>query len=351
MEVPLRILKVLLLAIGVATVSVAPAQSPKVKIMGASATVEAYHGFMFLGVSLGFYKQLGADVEFATVAGSSAAIQLVGAGTAQMAYAGMDALILAKSKHPTLPVTAVYLHDRGNIYEIAVPDESPIRSVAMLKDQNLGVANLASGAIPAIRAMLGEAGLNPATGVNLVPVGNGAQAAAALRAGRVQALSLFRAQHAVIETLGFKFRYFTRDQPSAVIVVNTDFYKKHPETVAQVLRGIVMGSVFAQVNPNATVREHWKMFGKPTGISEAEATWRGSHVLSGAAKMWKDYRDKSVRWGDMTQAQWDGMQKFLVEQKLLGAAIPSETLFSTDLIGKVNNPADAARAEKLAKSM
>jgi NitT/TauT family transport system substrate-binding protein len=351
MKLRVRILRVLCLAIGFAAASIAAAQAPKVKLMGASATVEAYHGFMFLGVALGFYKQLGADVEFATVAGSSAAIQLVGAGTAQMAYSGMDALILAKSKHPTLPVTAVYLHDRGNIYEIAVPDESPIKSVAMLKGQNLGVANLASGAIPAIRAMLGEAGLDPATGVNLIPVGNGAQAAAALRAGRVQALSLFRAQHAVIETLGFKFRYFTRDQPSAVIVVNTDFYRKHPETVAQVLRGIVMGSVFALANPNATVREHWKMFGKPTGISEAEATWRGAHVLTGAARMWKDPRDKSVRWGDMTKAQWDGMQKFLVEQKLLPAAIPSESLFSTDLIGKINNPADAARAEKLAKSM
>ena len=54
-----------------------------------------------------------------------------------------------------------------------------------------------------------------------MPVGNGAAAAAALRANRVQALSLFRAQHALIETLGFKFRYFTRDAPSAVIIVNT----------------------------------------------------------------------------------------------------------------------------------
>mgnify|MGYP000084155781 CR=1 FL=1 len=37
------------------------------------------------------------------------------------------------------------------------------------------------------------------------------------------ALSLFRAQHALIETLGIKLRYFQRDQPSAVLIANSGF--------------------------------------------------------------------------------------------------------------------------------
>lgn len=326
------------MVVAVCAAGMAAAQPmPKVKLWGASATVDAYHGFLFLGNPLGFYKEQGVDVEFGTAAGSAATLQLIAAGQVQMGYIGMDVLILAKAKNPDLPVTAAYLQDRGNIYEIVVPDESAIKTVADLNGKNIGVANLASGAIPALRAMLTDAKLNPDSSVGLIPVGNGAQAAAALKAGRVDALALFRAQHALIETLGFKFRYFTRESPSAIIAVNTSFLKENPDAVAKVLRGVVMGSTFAEANPEATVTEFWKLFGKPQGPSDDEAMKRSVHVLSSTAKVWKDYKDTSVKWGDMTTAQWDAMQQFLVTQKLQEKPIPSEGLFTTALIDKVND--------------
>lgn len=324
--------------------------APKVKLWGASATVDAYHGFLFLGNPLGFYKDEGVDVEFGTAAGSAATLQLIAVNQVQMGYIGMDVLILAKAKNPDLPVTAVYLQDRGNIYEIVVPEESDIKSVADLKDKNIGVANLASGAIPSLKATLADAKLNPEASVGLIPVGNGAQAATALRAGRVQALSLFRAQHALIETLGYKFRYFTREAPSAVIAVNSNFLKQNPEAVTKVLRGVAMGSTFAEANPEATVKEFWKLFGKPQGLSDEEAMNRSKHVLSSTAKLWKDHKDPAVKWGDMNAAQWDAMQQFLVSQKLQEKPIPSETLFTTALIAKVDE-VDLAPVLKLAETM
>ncbi len=322
----------------------------KVKLWGASATVEAYHGFLFLGGPLGFFKQQGVDVEFGTAAGSAATLQLIASGQVQMGYIGMDVLILAKARNPDLPITAVYLQDRGNIYEIVAPEDSDIQKVADLKDKNIGVANLASGAIPSLRATLTAAGLNPDASVGLIPVGNGAQAAAALRANRVQALSLFRAQHALIETLGFKFRYFTREAPSAIIAVNTNFLKENPDAVAKTLRGIAMASAFAQANPQATVREFWKLFGKPQGLSEEEAMKRSTHVLTSTAKLWKDYKDTSVKWGEMTAPQWEEMQKFLVSQKLLEKPVPVDKLFTTALIDEAN-AFDLGAVLKLAASM
>ncbi|MFX5752273.1 ABC transporter substrate-binding protein, partial [Acinetobacter baumannii] len=79
---------------------------------------------LFLGNPLGFFKDDGVDVEFGTAAGSAATLQLIAAGQVQMGYIGMDVLILAKARNPQLPVTAVYLQDRGNIYEIVVPEDS-----------------------------------------------------------------------------------------------------------------------------------------------------------------------------------------------------------------------------------
>jgi NitT/TauT family transport system substrate-binding protein len=308
----------------------------RVRIWGASATIEAYHGFLFLGIPLGFYREQGIEAEFGTAAGSAATLQLVATNQAQLGYVGMETLILAKSRNPTLPVTAVYLQDRGNIYEIVVPEESAIRSVTDLRDRNIGVANLASGAIPSLRAMLSDAGLNPDSSVGLIPVGNGAAAATALRTNRVQALSLFRAQHAVIETLGFRLRYFQREQPSAVLIANSNWMRQQPDALVGALRGVVAGSIFAQLAPQATVRAHWGMFGRPTGISEEEAMSRATHVLTRSAELWKRWDDGSVRWGDMTLAQWDRMQEFMVQQKLMERPIDSSTIFTTDFVERVN---------------
>ena len=332
-----------------AACSAAPAQEGSVRLYGASATIDAYHGFLFLGNPLGFYKDQGVNVDFGTAGGSAATLQLMASGQVDMGYIGMDVLILAKKRNPDLPVVAVYLQDRGNIYEIVVPADSDIKTVRDLDGKNIGVANLASGAVPNLKGMLTDAGLNADTSVGLVPVGNGAQAAAALRAGRVKALSLFRAQHALIETLGFEFRYFTREAPSAIIAVNTNFLKKNRDKVIKVLRGIAMGSTFAEANPEAAVREFWKLYGMPQGLSEQEAMARAKHVLSATSKLWKDYKDQSVKWGDLGEAQWKAMQDFLVAQKLLSEPVPSDTLFTADLINEVNQ-IDLTPAIKAAES-
>lgn len=324
---------------------------PQVKLWGASATVDAYHGFLFLGSPLGFYEKQGVKVEFGTAAGSAATLQLLASGQVDMGYIGMDVLILAKSRNPDIPVTAVYLQDRENIYEVVVPADSPIRTVADLKGKNIGVANLASGAIPNLKGMLMDAKLNPASDVTMIPVGNGAQAAAALTTGRVQALSLFRAQHALIETLGVKFRYLTREAPSAVIAVNSGFLAKNRETVVKVLRGVAQSSTFAQRNPEASVREFWKLYGAPKGLEEKEAMSRSMHVLSSTAKLWKDNADTKVRWGAMDDAMWSKMQQFLIQQQQLQTLVPLTSIYTNALIDAVNTvnlePAiDSARTYK-----
>ena len=329
-----------LLFAGAASLSVprlAGAQAlPKVRVWGASATVEAYHGFLFLGIPLGFYRDQGVEVEFGTAAGSAAALQLVATNQVQLGYVGMETLILAKQRNPTLPVTAIFLQDRQNIYEVVVAEDSPVRSLTDLRGKAIGVANLASGALPSLRAQLADAGLNPQRDVELIPVGNGAAAATAMRAGRVQALSLFRAQHAVIETLGFRLRYFTREQPSSALITNTNFLRQNRDAMAATLKGVIAGSVFCQIAPQATVREHWRMFTRPTGLSEEEALTRAAYVVTRAAELWKRWDDPSVKWGDMTLAQWDAMQAFMVQQALMERAIDSNSLFTTDLIAPIN---------------
>lgn len=326
----------------------ATAQSlPKVKLWGASATVEAYHGFLFLGNPLGFFKEQGVEVEFGTAAGSGATIQLIGAGQVDMGYVSMELLMLAKAKNPQLPVTAVYLHDRGNIYELIVPVDSPIKKVEDIKGKKIGVANLASGGVPFTKALAKSVGLDPEKDIELLPVGTGGQAVVALTTARVDALSLFRAQHALLETLGQKFRYFQRESPSAVIAVNSNFLKNNEEAVVKVLRGIAQASAFAEANPDAAVSEFLKLFGKPQGLTEEEARKRGAHIIASTSQLWKDYKDASIKWGAMDDAQWKIIADNLIEQKLLATQVPYASLYTSALIDRVN-AVDVSAAVRLA---
>ena len=59
-------------------------------------------------------------------------------------------------------------------------------------------------------------------------------------------------------------------------------------------------------------------------------------VVQRASELWKRWDDPAVKWGEMTRGQWDSMQRFLVEQKLMDQPIDSATLFTTELIETIN---------------
>lgn len=302
----------------------------KMKLLGAAAVVRPDQGFLFLGIPLGFYKEGGVDADFVTVSGSGTVIQLVGADQAQLGHSGMQELMAAKKERPDLPVRAVFLQDVGAGYEIVVPESGPIQSLGQLKDKKIGVMSLASGAVPFVKAMLRQ-GHVPDDSVELLPVGTGAQALAALEAHRVDALSLFRGQHAAIENCGITFRYFTVPYPSSVLVTNDNFLKNHREALVHALQAVVLSQVFMTTNPEAAVREYWKMFGEPKGDPK-KALQDGVHLITRAAELWKKPND-GRKWGAMTDQDWLGLAKFAgmdTDERLI------RSLYTNELTADVN---------------
>lgn len=315
----------------------------KVKFVGAAAVARPDQGFMFAGIPSGMYKKLGVEADFFTVGGSAQVIQLVATNQAQLGHAGMQELMAAKLKQPTLPVRAVYLQDVGAGYEIVVPASGSIQSLEALKGKRIGVMSLASGAVPFVKAMLKNANIQE-NEVDILPVGTGAQALAALTAQRVDALSLFRGQHAAVETLGIEFRYFTVPYASSVIITSNDFLRENRATVVRALQGVVLNSIYTITNPEAAVRQFWKVAGGPKG-DEAKALRDGVHLIRRASELWKDPKD-SRKWGAMSDKEWLDLARFA------GIEISSEqvkSLYTNELIDEVNRvdtkiALDAARA-------
>lgn len=324
----------------------ASAQTPgKIRFVGSAAVPRADQGFMFAGIPTGIYKQLNVEADFVTVAGSAASIQLVLGRQAQLAHVGMLELLAAKHKNPNLPVQAVYLHDIISAYEIVVAEDSAIKSIAELKDKKVGVISLASGAILTVKAMLHQANVSPDS-VELLPVGAGAQALAALRGDRVQALALFRGSHVAIENLGVKLRYFTPQVPSSVLAAHTDDIANKRMDLVHALQGVVMNSLYMQTNPEAGVRAYYELFGKPSGDPD-KAMRDNVHLIKKSAELWKQPGSPGP-YGAMNDKTWIDMLDFIgpsfeFDRSKLG------TVYTADLIADVNK-VDLKRAVELAKA-
>jgi NitT/TauT family transport system substrate-binding protein len=301
-----------------------------VKFLGAAAVARPDQGFMFVGITTGFYKDLGIQGDFFTTSGSGSVVQLIATNQAQLGHCGMQELIAAKQNNPTLPVRAVYLQDIGAAYEIVVPTAAPIQAITELKGKRIGVMSLASGAVPFVKSMLQAAQVDP-NSVELLPVGTGAQALAALRSNRVDALSLFRGQHAALENLGIQFRYFVAHYPSSVMIANEEYLSKNRAVLIHALQGMILSQVFMTANPEAAVRAFWQINGRPKG-DEAKVLRDGVHLIKRAAELWKQPDDKR-KWGVMTDQDWLGLAKFsaidISPQQV-------SSLYTNDLIDEVN---------------
>lgn len=316
---------------------------PKVKFVGGAPVARPDQGFMFLGIPLGFFKQLGVDTEFMTVAGASTVIQLIANNEGQLGHCGMIELIAAKQRQPNLPVRAVYLIDPLGSYDIVVPTSSPIRSMADFKGKKIGVINLGSSSVTFIKAMLHNNKIDE-NSVEILPVGTGAQALAALKAGRVDALSLFHTALAVFETMGMQFRYFSVNFLGAVLLANEKFRLENREALVRALRGVILNTNYIIANPEASVRTAWKLIGKPPG-DEQKAIQAGAHVIKRAVETWKDPRS-TAQWGRMSDEHWLRVGEFMrmqVNRDLVSS------LYTNDLIDDANN-VDVNVALKTAKS-
>ena len=306
------------------------AQAPvPMKVVGAAAVARPDQGFMFVGIATGFYKDLGITADFFTTAGSAAVLQLIATNQAQLGHCGMQELMATKLKNPTLPVQAVFLQEVGAGYEIVVPTASPIKAIGELKGKRIGVISLASGAVPFVKSMLRTGGVDPDS-VELLPIGAGAQAMAALKTNRVDALSLFRGSHAQLENMGLEFRYFTVPYPSSVIITNDTMLKTNRAAVVRGLQAIVLNQVFMSANPEAAVRAFWKVNGAPK--EEAKELKEGTHLIKRAAELWKPPAD-ARKWGAMTDDQWLSLAKFSGID-ITPAQVKS--LYTNDLIEDVN---------------
>jgi NitT/TauT family transport system substrate-binding protein len=233
-------------------------------------------------------------------------------GSADIAPADAGAILAAREKG--VPVKAIGGLVRNWPWRMAVQPGSEVRSPADLKGKKIGVISLASGSAIYARAYASDAGLDAAKDVDLLPVGVGAQALAALEDGKVDVLALFTQAYTTIENTGTDLRYLDNSDAfdgirSLTYAVTEKTLKEKKDVLTRYLRASYKALLFSAVNPEAAMRDGYQAFpqlltGKKADDRIADDTrtlkaWIKTAVPATGEP--ENFRD----WGAISDMEWD----------------------------------------------
>ena len=301
-------------------------------------------------LTAGFWKEEGLEVEVIGLQGSTAGIQQVASGQVHFSSVGGEDVLKARAKG--VPIVAVYTYARKPIYRIVAMSDTPITKPEHLKDKTIGVPNMAVGSVAFTRAALKTAGIDPDKGVKWLAVGLGAPAMNALKKKDIDVYAVWDTEIASYENAGFKFNLivppWNDEMLGNVIITHEDTVAKNPDHVVKMVRAITKASIYGVTNPEASIRNHWKVYPqtKPQGTDEAEALKKAKHVFLSRFDLLR--LEPGVKWGQNVDAQWKRMADLAIAENMIPADFNVKAAYTNKFIDEINK-FDAKKIEEMAK--
>jgi len=346
------------LMIGLAALATALTQSASaeetIKVGWCAKTVTSAAAPYAVANKLGWYAAAGIKVELSPLPGSTDCVKLVATGDLMFSVPSVEPLAII---HPQgVNAKVFYTAYQGNIYGIDVPADSPVKAFSDLKGKKVGVQSMGSAGVIIARAVAETNGLNPDRDINIVVIGESAQAAAMVRGRQVDALSLYDTQYALIEQAGVKLRELptpTSRYPANGFIALDDTLKTKRKIAVAVAKGYAMGTVFAMANPEAAIRIMYEVFPqtRSTGKDEATAIHDDELTMNARAANWKLEKGAVARWGESNMDNYAAYLDFLLKYGVIKQKADAKELVTNDLIADINtfDPAKVAAEAKAYK--
>ncbi len=318
---------------------VTEAQTP-IRVGWCARTLSSAAAPFAVATKMGWFAERGIAVTPVPMPGSTDCVKNVATREVQYSLPSIEPLAIIRPQG--VRALNYYTAYQGNIYGIAVPDGSSVRSITDLRGKRIGVTSMASGGVIVARALAANAGMNPDADVRIVVAGEGAQTAALIRSGQVDALSQFDTQYALVEAAGVKLRMLENNEvarfPSnGFVALEETLTAKRVEAVA-LARGYAMGTVFTMVNPEAAIRILYEVYPqtRPTGKDEATALSDDVKTIEARARNWRLEASGVTRWGENSEANYDAYIDFLVKWGVVKQKVPARELVTNDMIDDIN---------------
>ncbi len=303
-----------------------------------------------VGVKYGWFAKEG--ITIAPVAVNTATDCAKYVATGQFRYAMPSIEPLVGLHLQGVDARIFYTVCEGTNYGIAVPDDSPIHTIADLKGKRIGVTSLSSVGIYIVRALAQKAGLDGTHDISAVVVGQGAQTAELLRQKQADALSMFDTQYALVENAGVKLRLLDTPEiagfPSYGFLALQSTLQTRRDEAVKLARVWAMASVFTFANPQAAIRAMWEVYPqtRATGKSEDQAMADDLRVLQARTANWQLERGGVTRWGESNPANYKDYLDFLTHWNVVKPGVEPGALITNDLVADINQfDADAIRRQ------
>lgn len=336
---------------GIFAATAAEAQTT-VRVGWCARTISSAAAPFAIATKLGWYEKLGVKVELVPLPGSGDCAKFVATGETLLALPSVEPVVVMRGQGAK--IKTYYTAYLGNIYGLAVPVDSPIKSMADLKGKKIGVISMASASAIIVRALAKEEGMDPNKDISVVVAGEAGQTAALVRNGSVDALSQFDTQYALVENAGVKLRRLKHPSidkfPSnGFIAMEATLKDKRKEAVA-IAQGYAMGTLFAITNPEAAVRILWDMWPqtKSTSKDEATALKHDISTLNARAASWRLESVGAKRWGENLVENYQAYFDWLLENGTIKEKASAKDVLDNSLLDEINK-FDTAAVVKAAK--
>ena len=199
---------------------------------------------IFMAQEKGFYEEEGLDVTLNYSKGSSDAARQLAAGNVDWGiFASAAAMITVQRGFPLKAIMQVYYPDS---FDIVVPADSEVQTIADLKGKIIGVSDLAGGEVPMTRASILESGLKEGPDVRLVIAGEGDPTTVrSLNEGRIQAYSGAKRDLLLLPAQGIPTRSITPEKitrfPGDALMVREETFDDDKETLIKFVRATLKG--------------------------------------------------------------------------------------------------------------
>ena len=290
---------------------------------------------------LGWFKREGLNVSLIKANGSTAALQAVASGSADVAYA--SSLNIAAAIDKGVPVKAFAGLTVKWPYFIGVPPGSPIRRIADLKGKRVGVISLASASYNDLKANLKIAGLAESD-VTVVPVGAGARAAAALKGDQVDAIDSYSDSFTVMRQNGVELTLLPRPAQldklfSVTMVTSEAALKANADALARFARAAYQGIIYTRLHPQAALDLSFKEFPELAGSAnpsgqEAKNTLEAmlialdDSIPAGDPKTWGE-------WLNIDAGRWEALLSFAADTGQTDKKLTPAQVWDGSLMGSI----------------
>ncbi|MDB5596505.1 MAG: putative exported protein [Hyphomicrobiales bacterium] len=301
---------------------------------------EAFAPFV-VAKQLGYFEKEGYDVSLLAVGGSNESAIQISAGNGEVGAASPgEALVGMQSGK--LDIRYFYSLYYANIWSVAVLPDSPIKSMSDLKGMKLGVQSMGSAGTTFGRAFATQAGLDGQKDVTFLPIGMGAQAITSVKQKMVDGIVYWDAALAKFITSGLDLRIVPspenlRTLPDVGLLAKPETIEKNPKMLVGVARAVAKGYDFTMANPEAAVLMTWKTYpeARVQDPDPAKALAAGVMVSQGRMKIWNTAKTGDKH-GLLFADDWTRLIQFMVDQKIMPAAVPVDHVITNQLIDQIN---------------